>query len=150
MKKITFIAAAVLPVLSLISCGEKEAPATTESKPAETAAPAETAKTPVTADDYAIALCEAFEELAGVIEATTPANSAEQAKKISELGTKIQTLLQEAEAKGLTNTEPVAELKARMEAAQEKVVNAIISLIQSPASDQLAPSFKQALEGLGF
>lgn len=144
MKIITFIAAAVLPVLSLISCGEKEAPATTESKPAETA------KTPVTADDYAIALCEAFEELAGVIEATTPANSAEQAKKISELGTKIQTLLQEAEAKGLTNTEPAAELKARMEAAQEKVANAMISLIQSPASDQLAPSFEQALKSLGF
>lgn len=135
MKIITFIAAAVLPVLSLISCGEKEAPVTTESNPA---------------DDYAIALCEAFEELAGVIEATTPANSAEQAKKISELGTKIQTLLQEAKAKGLTNTEPAAELKARLEAAQEKVANAMISLIQSPASDQLAPSFEQALKSLGF
>jgi len=37
-----------------------------------------------------------------------------------------------------------------MEAAQEKIVNAMISLIQSPASEQLDPSFKQALEGLGF
>lgn len=147
MKKISFIALSALPVLGLVSCGEKEAPATPVSTEAKAETPA--AKTLTTAEDYMVAVIETVEALAAAIEATTPENSAAQAKVVSELGKKMVTLIQEAEAKGFTKTDPSPELNARMSAAQEKMETALLTLVQSENFAKLDPSFMQAIEGIG-
>lgn len=152
MKKISFIALSALPVLGLVSCGEKEAPAapanTEAAAPTETPAPAATKTAPATAEDYMLAIIETMEELVATVEATNAGNSAEQAKKVSELATKMNTLLAEAAAKGFTDAEPTPEMNARMEAAGTRLGAWIIANAESLES--FDPSFMEALGSVGM
>lgn len=131
MKKIAFIALSTLPVLGLISCGEKEA----------TAAPAAT----VTTADPIVALVETMEQLATTLEATTPENSAEQAKKIKEIAAKLPELFAKVAEKG-PDAKPSPDVISRGDAAEARIDAWFEANVTNIGSYD--PSFREALESI--
>ncbi len=131
MKKIAFIALSTLPVLGLISCGEKEA----------TAAPAAT----VTTADPFVALTETMEQLATTLEATTPENSAEQAKKLKEIAAKMPELFAKVAEKG-PDAQPSPDVASRAAAVKARLE----AWFEANATNlgSYDPSFMEALESI--
>ena len=137
MKKTSIIALIALPLAGLVSCSDKE-----EATPAKAEA-----KALNTAEDYMNAMVGCMNEFAAIMEATTAANSADQAKKITALVDKMQKLSKEVEAKGFDKTEPNEAMQAKMEQAGTRVGKAIME--KAPIMEQLDPSFIEAMEKFG-
>ncbi len=83
--------------LGMISCSDKSSSSDSsdESSSSDTTAEREL----ITIEDYTDATVDLFEELADELEATTPANSAKQSKKIMPIVLRMGIIQEEAEAK---------------------------------------------------
>lgn len=100
-----------------------------------------------TAEDYQSDCVDLMEEIVAVVEATTPENSAEQAKKIKELAAEMKELEKEVKEKGLENAPVTPEFKARMEAAGKRIGEWAVK--NAGKMDKMDPSFMEALGSIG-
>lgn len=135
MKKIAIVLALSL---GLISCSDKESASTASSS---------SVKTLTTIEDYADEMIRIVEELAATFEATTPENSAQQAKKLKEIKARGEKLEKEAESKfGKEAWDKIGEqdkYNSRAEAALQRIFQWIME--NASKQDQFAPEFNELM-----
>lgn len=139
MKKFALIFALSL---GMISCSDKSSSSsdTTSEKQLSTI------------EEYTEATLDLMEEVADVIESTTPANSAAQAKKLEDVVARANKINKEAEKKfGKAKWDAIGEqpeIKTRVTACVQRIIGWSVQNGTALQNGEFSPSFIQALENM--
>ena len=108
MNKFTYLALAAVPAFVFTSCTKS-------------------------AEDFATEICELMEEMATILEKTTPENADDQAEELKVVVAELKQLRDEVEKRAEEDSEfkeykPSAEIEERMKKAMGRLVKAVLKL----------------------